>query len=446
MTATTMTVEEFKVTELGPLPPEWEVVLLRDVVTFSRKPRNLDVATYDQVPFVPMEYIPDDHVDINCYEMKKPVEIGTGTFFYKGDLLVAKITPSFENGKQCIANDLPCDFGYATTEVWPLHKTDRVDLLYLFYYLRRKEIRTDVAGKMEGSTGRQRVPRRVLETLPIPLPPLSEQKRIAYFLSTVQTATEKTEAVIRTTRELKKSLMKHLFTYGPVSIDEAENVPLKETEIGMVPEEWEEKRLLDLAKKESDIVGGPFGSNLKVSDYTESGVPIIRLQNIKRNRFVKKDIKFVSKEKAEELEYHSFRAGDIVLAKLGDPIGKTCTVPDDLIEGIVVADVVRIRTDPELTSKDYIVYALNADFTTEQFRRLKTGTTRPRVNVSDVRYVKLPLPPITDQRRIASILSEVDRKIEVEEDREKALEALSKTLLSNLMTGKIRVNSLEVPV
>ena len=77
----------------------------------------------------------------------------------------------------------------------------------------------------------------------IPLPPLDEQQKIAAVLSAVQEAKEKTQEVIDATKALKQSMMKHLFTYGPVSLKEAENVPLKETEIGPMPEDWEVVKL-----------------------------------------------------------------------------------------------------------------------------------------------------------------------------------------------------------
>src|SRR5215203_2749077 len=115
----------------------------------------------------------------------------------------------------------------------------------------------------------------------------------------------------------------------------------KKTELGEIPEDWDLCSLIDFVDGKNDIVAGPFGSNLKVSDYKPHGVPIIRLQNIERNKFINENIRYISQEKANELKYHSYRQNDIVLAKLGDPIGKTCIIPDHIKGGIVVADVVR---------------------------------------------------------------------------------------------------------
>ena len=128
--------------------------------------------------------------------------------------MVAKITPSFENGKQSIV-DIETDFAYATTEVIPMHgRKGESDTLFLFFYLLHPEVRVDLAGKMEGSTGRQRLSKTVLGGRLIPLSPLSEQKKIAHILSAVQQAIQAQERIIQATTELKKALMHKLFTEG----------------------------------------------------------------------------------------------------------------------------------------------------------------------------------------------------------------------------------------
>ena len=108
-----------------------------------------------------------------------------------------------------------------------------------------------------------------------------------------------------------------------------------------LPRGWRYFGLEELvARPKVDIVDGPFGSNLKASDYTDGGVPIARLQNVDANKFVRKNIRFVNKEKANELTRHTFQAGDLLITKLGDPLGEACIVPDDFERGVIVADLV----------------------------------------------------------------------------------------------------------
>jgi len=175
-----------------------------------------------------------------------------------------------------------------------------------------------------------------------------------------------------------------------------------------LPTQWNLVKLKDLVlNPKQDIVDGPFGSNLKASEYVDSGVPIIRLQNIERNRFVNKNIRYVTEEKAHELERHNFKSGDIVLTKLGNPLGKACIIPENFPNGIVVADVVRARINEKIINKDYLTYAINSHKVIEQLEPLIKGTTRPRVNLTHLRNIEIPLAPRNKQNQIVEKIEEL---------------------------------------
>lgn len=158
----------------------------------------------------------------------------------------------------------------------------------------------------------------------------------------------------------------------------------------------------------NSIVDGPFGSDLKASEYAEAGVPIIRLQNIRPNEFLHKDIKYITPVKASELRRHSYKPGDIVITKLGDPCGVACMVPETAGEGVIVADVVRVRPDLNEVDPHYLVHAWNSPVVRRQIEAQTRGTTRPRVNLSLLKAVQCPKPPLPEQRRIADILDRAD--------------------------------------
>ncbi|MGE0680569.1 MAG: restriction endonuclease subunit S [Candidatus Binatia bacterium] len=170
-----------------------------------------------------------------------------------------------------------------------------------------------------------------------------------------------------------------------------------------LPRGWILTTLEDLVLfPKADIVDGPFGSNLKASEYQETGIPIIRLQNIDRNQFSQKNIRFVNREKAEQLKRHGFIGGDIVITKLGDPLGEACIVPDSLTQGIIVADVVRVRVDDRFVSKRLLVFAINSEVVIKQLEKTTKGTTRPRVNLGHIRQLEIPLPPLPEQHRVVA--------------------------------------------
>lgn len=185
----------------------------------------------------------------------------------------------------------------------------------------------------------------------------------------------------------------------------------------VVPPGWLEVEFGELfIQPGDDIVDGPFGSNLKATEYTLSGVPIARLQNVDRNRFVLKNIRYVTEKKADELARHTFVPGDILVTKLGDPLGKACLAPSSIERGVLVADVVRARLTHEWVDRRFLCYQINATQMAAQFENQTKGTTRPRVNLTKIRALKARLCPLREQTRIVSrleeLLSDIDAGVE----------------------------------
>ena len=205
--------EPRKQTEIGEIPESWKTMCLAEAAIFTKKPRNLRYSEYNEIPFVPMELIPIHKLFSQEFILKTNDELKSGTYFEPGDILVPKITPSFENGKQCIIKELPTPFGIATTEVIPIREIEGVsDISYLFYYLLLPNVRVSLAGKMQGTTGRQRLSKDALVNLQIPLPPLSEQHAIAAVFQAIDEKTAVLEREVEFIDELFYAMLDELMT------------------------------------------------------------------------------------------------------------------------------------------------------------------------------------------------------------------------------------------
>lgn len=200
--------EKQKQTEIGLVPESWEVTTIGEMYNFTSKPRGLNVEL--PVPFIPMDIVPLNDIYIEKYELRE--NLGSGTYVENGDLLLAKITPSFENGKQGIVSiDKP--YSYATTEVIPIKDKAKIsDKYYLFYYLLKDDVRKPLTDKMEGSTGRQRLSKTILEETLIPKPPFGEQEEIAKIFLSFNEKLSFLQKKKQTLSDLFKTLLHELMT------------------------------------------------------------------------------------------------------------------------------------------------------------------------------------------------------------------------------------------
>lgn len=205
--------QKTKQTDIGEIPENWEVDSVNNSYVFSKKPKNLNFNNFKKIAFIPMDLIPNDKLTLSHYIERNPNTISSGVYFESGDLLLSKITPSFENGKQCIIKNVKNSFGIATTEIIPIKEKKRIsNIVFLFYYLLLDNIRHQIAGKMEGTTGRKRVPVQVIKDLKIPCPPLSEQKEIADILTKIDHKIQIHKKKKLRLKELFKTMLNQLMT------------------------------------------------------------------------------------------------------------------------------------------------------------------------------------------------------------------------------------------
>jgi len=268
--------------------------------------------------------------------------------------------------------------------------------------------------------------RSKLAELPMVLPPLPEQKKIAHILSTAQQAIEAQERIIQTTSELKKALMQKLFTEG------FRNEPQKQTEIGLVPESWEVVTLGDLAK----IERGKFSHRPRNEPRFYGGVyPFVQTGDVANcDGHVRTYTQTLNEEGLAISKM--FPAGTILIT-IAANIGYTgilefdSACPDSLI-GITPSD--RIQTG-----------FLNYYLMTQQPKmdRLAPRGTQKNINIQFLKPWPIVLPSITEQDEIEHSFKSTDKKIRLSTRKRNELQDLFRTLLHELMTAKTRIHELE---
>ncbi|WP_082490339.1 restriction endonuclease subunit S [Methylobacterium sp. Leaf91] len=203
-----------------------------------------------------------------------------------------------------------------------------------------------------------------------------------------------------------------------------------------VPQDWRECRLEDLLAPElGALTDGPFGSSLKSEHYAAEGGRVIRLNNIGRGQFNDADKVYIDMDRFSRLRRHEARAGDLVTAALGEPLGRTCLVPESIGPALVKADCFRTRLARQVDAR-LICFWLNSPALSRHFNEKSKGVGRIRINSRTLREAPLPLPPRTRQREIANHLGRVEARAEVAKvEAGKAVKAVEALRLSGLRAG-----------
>lgn len=198
---------------------------------------------------------------------------------------------------------------------------------------------------------------------------------------------------------------------------------------------WKKIRLIDTTNKKIkwSFTGGPFGSNLQSSDYTNDGIRVIQLQNIGDGVFNNDYKIYTSEEKANELLSCNIYPNEILISKMGDPVGRACIVPEQEKRYVMCSDGIRIVVDEDKYSKDYIYYAINSEAFRLKIFKNSTGSTRRRIGLDILKNLEmLILKEKEEQEKIANCLKSIDDLILQEEDKLEKLKSHKKGLLQKL--------------
>lgn len=416
----------FKQTEVGVIPEDWQVTTVGKVVSITTGNKNTQDKVVDGLyPF----FVRSQQVErINTYSfdgegvLTAGDGVGTGKIFHH-------IDGKFDFHQRVY---LMYNFG------------DELDGYYFYIYFSNNFY--DRIMSMTAKSSVDSVRREMIADMLMVLPPKSEQTAIANALSDVDALIGEQEKLIAKKQAIKTATMQQLLT-GRTRLPQfalrEDGTPkgTKPSELGEIPEDWEIVCFDQLKDKKDNwaITGGPFGSNLKASDYTENGVRVIQLQNIGDGVFKNDDFVYTSYKKANELISCNIYPDEIILSKMGDPVARACLIPHFHSRYVMCSDGIRLKVDSQRYSEKFVFYFLNYPLFRNQALDASTGSTRKRIGLSELRDLLLFAPPKEEQTAIATILSDMDEEIQALEQRLGKTRQIKQGMMQELLTGKTRL-------
>lgn len=351
-----------------------------------------------EVTFLPMEAI-GEHGDLDLSQIRPVEEVQSGySRLSDGDVVVAKITPCFENGKGALVEKTRTGVGYGTTELHVLTPSPEIDGRFLYYVTVEPRFRQLGQASMTGAAGQQRVAEDFVRDFRIEVPPLGKQRAIADYLdretARIDALIAAKERVLTLLAEKRRALITRAVTRG---LDP--NAPLRDSGIpwlGEIPAHWDRAQLRRFMQSiTSDSRGW-------AEHYSDSGSLFIRIGNLTREsvRLDLSDAKHVEVPEGAEGERTRVRRGDLLFS-ITAYLGSVALVDLDIEEAYVNQHITLVRLDEARgLLPAYAAYAALSDVGQTQLVAQSYGGTQTQLALDDIRELWLPVPPLDEQTAI----------------------------------------------
>jgi type I restriction enzyme S subunit len=270
-----------------------------------------------------------------------------------------------------------------------------------------------------------------LKSIPIELPPLPEQQAIAEILSSLDDKIELNLKTNKTLEEIANVLYKHWFVdFGPFKTGK-----FIESELGMIPEGWEVKKIGQIGL---DISDGNYSSKYPTNDeFVDTGIPFIRAVNMKNGSLIRNDLRYITKEKHSQITKGHLKRGDVLLVTRG-MIGDLARVPDYFINANINAQLVRLNGNNILPSP-YLYLTLSSEQISSTIKANTSGTALQQLPIGSLNSIFLTVPT-KDILSSFNIQTEIlFEKIDINNDENHELKQTRDYLLPKLISGEIQV-------
>jgi type I restriction enzyme, S subunit len=288
---------------------------------------------------------------------------------------------------------------------------------YLFYFTQSAGFVTHLTTIANGASYPAVTDKDILE-IRVPLPELSEQRRIARQLEEA----DRLRRTRRYTLELSDAFLSAAF----LKVFSDPSFPSVHLE--------------ELASKEKNsFVNGPFGSDLLTNELTDSGVPVVYIRDIASGRYERMSSAFVTPAKAAKLAFCNVKPGDVLVTKVGDPPGIAAVYPETEQDGVVTQDVIRIRPNAKLVSALYLRTLLNSSLVVNEMSKIMVEGTRLRFSLGQFKEVLVPFPPLPLQQKFAALAESVEHLRAVQGEALRQAEHLFNSLLHDAFRTEAEV-------
>lgn len=425
---------------IGKIPVGWGVKKLKYGVTVNPPKDDIDRNSSELVAFLPMEKVTEDGV-IDCSIKKSISDLYNGfTCFRKNDVIVAKITPCFENGKGAFLNQLETELGFGSTEFHVLRVQTNISASFL-YYVTKSEIFMKVGEAfMSGAAGQKRVPTEFIADFPLASPSKLEQTAIANYLDRKTAAIDKLiaqkERLLSLYEEEKNAIINQAVTQG-INPD----VRLKDSDIdwlGEIPEHWEVKRLRYIGNCQNGVSKG--------ADYFGSGFPFISYGDVYNDFVLPQQVGGLAESTENDRANYSVRTRDVFFTRTSetvDEIGLTSTCLKTIEDAIFSGFLIRFRPNKNNLFEGFSKYYFSSTLHRLFFVKEMNLVTRASLSQELLKRLPVLLPSIQEQKQIAAYLDEAIEHLNAKITKTKKIIALQKeyrtALISEVVTGKIKV-------